>query len=312
MLPVPADPQSRALQQTSMLTDMTDLLAGRLAASSIAMYRRDIAAYQAYCREQNLPELDALSLASWRDHLAAETVMSPNTINRMLSAVKRLVKEAAERRLLSTAIRVEFADVAGVKLKALKSRLKKHARTRITPQEMRAICEAPDTTTLVGLRDRALLATLASSGLRASELTSLTYGQIKRSGRGYYLEIIGKSDIEARKAHLSVEAHAAILAWQNAQPVLSPCIFTSFSTRAATPNVACISEVAVWTIVKRYAAICNLQHIKPHDFRRFVGTQLAAQDIRKAQKALGHASIEVMARHYVLDELEIGLTDHLY
>ncbi|MEO6891143.1 MAG: tyrosine-type recombinase/integrase [Ktedonobacteraceae bacterium] len=86
----------------------------------------------------------------------------------------------------------------------------------------------------------------------------------------------------------------------------------SFSTRAAIPNVACISEVAVWNIVKRYAAMCDLQHIKPHDFRRFVGTQLAAQDIRKAHKALGHTSIEVTARHYVLDELERGLTDHLY
>ena len=61
-----------------------------------------------------------------------------------------------------------------------------------------------------------------------------------------------------------------------------------------------ISEVTVWNIVK------------PHDFRRFVGTQLAAKDIRKAQKALGHKSIEVTARHYVLDELEVGLTDHLY
>ncbi len=67
----------------------------------------------------------------------------------------------------------------------------------------------------------------------------------------------------------------------------------------------------MWNIIKRYAAMCDLQHINPHDFRRFVGTQLAAQDIRKAQKALGHASIEVTAKHYVLDELEIGLTDPL-
>jgi integrase len=52
--------------------------------------------------------------------------------------------------------------------------------------------------------------------------------------------------------------------------------------------------------------------VKPHDFRRFVGTQLAAKDIRKAQLALGHKSIEVTARHYVLDELKVGLTDNLY
>jgi len=52
--------------------------------------------------------------------------------------------------------------------------------------------------------------------------------------------------------------------------------------------------------------------VKPHDFRRFVGTQLATRNIRLAQKALGHKSIETTARHYVLDELEVGLTDGLY
>ncbi len=52
--------------------------------------------------------------------------------------------------------------------------------------------------------------------------------------------------------------------------------------------------------------------MKPHDFRRFVGTQLARKDIRMAQKALGHKRLETTVRHYVLDELEPGLTDDLY
>lgn len=58
--------------------------------------------------------------------------------------------------------------------------------------------------------------------------------------------------------------------------------------------------------------LLGLSHIKPHDFRRFVGTQSARKDIRQAQKALGHKRIDTTARHYVLDELETGLTDHLY
>ncbi len=52
--------------------------------------------------------------------------------------------------------------------------------------------------------------------------------------------------------------------------------------------------------------------MKPHDFRRFVGTQLAKDDIRKAQKALGHKDIRTTAKHYVLDEIEAGLTDDLF
>jgi integrase len=47
-------------------------------------------------------------------------------------------------------------------------------RTPITPEDMRRLCSLPDRSTLSGKRDAALLATLASSGLRVSELASLT------------------------------------------------------------------------------------------------------------------------------------------
>jgi integrase len=70
-----------------------------------------------------------------------------------------------------------------------------------------------------------------------------------------------------------------------------------------------MSAVNVWRTVQHYAALVGLAHIKPHDFRRFVGTQFAKGDIRRAQKALGHKRIDTTARHYVLDELEVGLTD---
>ncbi len=56
----------------------------------------------------------------------------------------------------------------------------------------------------------------------------------------------------------------------------------------------------------------GLTRVKPHDFRRFVGTQFAKRDIRKAQKVLGHKRIDTTAQHYVLDELAEGLPDDLY
>jgi integrase len=73
-----------------------------------------------------------------------------------------------------------------------------------------------------------------------------------------------------------------------------------------------MSEVGVWQTIVKYAERVGLENVKPHDLRRFVGTQLARVDIRKAQKALGHKRIDTTARHYVLDELEVGLTDNLY
>ncbi len=40
-----------------------------------------------------------------------------------------------------------------------------------------------------------------------------------------------------------------------------------------------------------YADQVGLSHVKPHDFRHFVGTQIAERDIRKVQQALGYTSV---------------------
>jgi integrase len=88
-------------------------------------------------------------------------------------------------------------------------------------------------------------------------------------------------------------------------------LFQAMQQASAAP----LSTVNVWCTVQGYADQIGLSHIKPHDFRRFVGTQLAKRDIRKAQKAqkaLGHKHIDTTAQHYVLDEPEEGLTDDLY
>lgn len=289
-----------------------ELLAGQLAPSSIAMYRRDIAAYLAFASGESLPPESPDTLIAWRDQLVRATALSPHTINRMMSAVRRLVKEAAARHVVDQSINLAFAGVSGVKVKALKNRLKANARTRIAPEDMRRICDAPDQSTLVGARDAALLATLASSGIRASEAATLFLGLVEKRGRGFIVRVRGKTDEDYRDAHLSAEAYRLINAWITRRPVYSPYVFTSFATRAAIPSIEPMSETAVWLIVQKYARQCGMEHIKPHDFRRFIGTQLAAKDIRKAQKALGHKNIETTARHYVLDDLEIGLTDNLY
>jgi len=287
------------------------LLAGQLAPKSIAIYARDV---RAYLRFATTPAaaLDAATLARWRAHLAANTSLSPHTINRMLAAVKRLMKEAAIQGHLDQEVAKAFTQIGGVKVAALKERTKPTARTRITPGQMRQLCDAPDPTTLKGLRDQALLATLASSALRVDELATLTIGQIVAVGSGYLVRVRGKNDTEHRDAPLSREAHALIIQWLALRPVGSDAIFTSFGGRGGRASAAPMSAVSVWRTVQHYADLVGLAHIKPHDFRRFVGTQLTKGDIRRAQKALGHKRIDTTARHYVLDELEVGLTDALY
>lgn len=66
--------------------DMKQLLARQLSPSSIAMYRRDVAAYQTHATETGQESLDEQTLARWRDSLAFTSSMSPNTINRKIAA----------------------------------------------------------------------------------------------------------------------------------------------------------------------------------------------------------------------------------
>jgi integrase len=286
-----------------------DLLAGQLAPSSIEKYRQDFAAFAAFAGgEGHTPQ----ALARWRAHLAESTTYSPHTINRMLAAVKRVMKEAAAQGYIGHDQAAAFARVEGVKPRALRDRLKQHSRTRIAPSDMRRLCEAPDRASLLGARDAALLATLASSGLRCDEAATLTVGQIEKRGKGYIVAVQGKTDTVPRDAPLSAEAHSLILEWLDKRPIMTTHIFTSFAGRGDRANDRPMSGTSVWRTVQRYAGAVGLAHIKPHDFRRFVGTQLAARDIRKAQKALGHKNINTTAAHYVLDELESGLTDGLY
>ncbi len=287
------------------------ILAGQIAPSSIAMYKRDFKAYLEFSGTIDIALFPA-TLARWRAHLAKETEKSPNTINRMISAVKRLIRELAVQGYLPFETANEFESISGVKVVALKDRTKAKARVRIEPEQMRETCEQPDLTTLAGIRDSAILATLAGSGLRVSELVSLKQEHIRKKGRGFVVVVRGKNDVEYREAPLSIESHHSIRSWLTIRSEPSEFIFTAFDGKGDRLTARPLSAVAIWTIVRKYSIQSDLQDVKPHDFRRFVGTQLAKKDIRMAQKALGHKRLETTARHYVLDELEAGITDDLY
>lgn len=72
-----------------------------------------------------------------------------------------------------------FDSVHGVKVAAMKDKLKDHARTKIHPADIHQVCDAP-ADTLVGKMHRALLLTMASSGTRISEIVTLKPMQIEK------------------------------------------------------------------------------------------------------------------------------------
>jgi integrase len=128
--------------------------------------------------------------------------------------------------------------------------------------------------------------------------------------------VIGKNEAAYTDTTLSAEAYDAIQAWLSARPVESDYIFTRFEGRSKSDenraSALPLSRKSIWQIIKQHAEEAGLDHVKTHDLRRFVGTQLAKVDIRKAQKVLRHKRIETTATHYVLDDIEVGITNSLY
>ena len=173
---------------------------------------------------------------------------------------------------------------------------------------MQQLCSMPDTSTLVGLRDRALLLTLATSGVRASECGGLLVDRIYHKEGGYIIQVMGKKDVEYRDANLSPLAYTAIQTWLSARGIASPYVFTQFSDFGETPNAHPMTARAIWEAVKTYATSIGLDYISPHSFRRYLAQNLAPIDLNMARISLGHASVATTQR-YLLNQLTVGVTD---
>lgn len=298
--------------------DVSALLTGLKSARTVEAYKTHWKRYLAFSQHTG-PLADADTLISWRQHLVQETQDALNTINLRIESVKGVFRELADRRQIAREIWWAINDVKTLKDNLLIERRSPNARVRIEPEEMRGLIEIPVVRLgdPIGARNRALLLVLATSGMRVSEIVSIKVKDIQRSKGNYFVgNIMGKGASESRVAPLSSEAHVAIESWLHVRPTRSDWLFTSIAFDMGSGNMLFspnhITRSAAYHIVKNIGAQFGMPHIKPHDFRRFVGTQLARTDIRQAQLVLGHKNIGTTAKHYVLDEVPLGTTEGLF
>lgn len=171
----------------------------------------------------------------------------------------------------------------------------------ITPEELNRLLDAPDTATLRGLRDKAILETLFSTGLRVSELCSLPR-EINLESDEY--SIRGKGE-KVRVVFLSDEAKRSIKNYLNKRNDLDDALFVQVSEikekksdsknknkklDEATP----LTPRSVQRIVKHYAIKAGIsKKVTPHVVRHMFATDLLSNgaDLRSVQMLLGHANI---------------------
>lgn len=292
-----------------------EALAGRHTTRTTEEYTWDAIVYLRFCHFDADHALKPATLRAWRAYMVDETTLSPNTINRRLIAIKTLVKASAIVGAIKHTLAYEFSLVERVQIAPLRERLKPHTRVLLTPEQVRALCQAPDPTTLVGLRDRALLITLASSGIRIHEAATLKRHDIVPLGPGWSLSVLGKGQDTTRQAPLSKEAYVWTQRWLKARDhlVQSEWVFTALDYGGKHAVGHPLSRNSLIQRVKEYTAQVGLGHISAHHLRRFVGSTVAkTHGLRQGQKALGHKVMKTFEAYYLLDDMEPGLTDELF
>jgi integrase/recombinase XerD len=162
--------------------------------------------------------------------------------------------------------------------------------------EVDKLLKMPDTRTSMGLRDKALLDVLYSTGLRVSEVVGLRIGDI--DFQAGCIRCTGKGNKErlvpvGRKAIASVEQYI-----REARPVL----LRSKKKRPETPlqqifinrQGGPIGRVGIWKILAAYGRATGLRKkLTPHKLRHSFATHLleGGADLRSVQLMLGHADI---------------------
>jgi integrase/recombinase XerD len=131
-----------------------------------------------------IADLDAPMVAAFLDHLEHDRGNRPRTRNARLAAVHSLFRYAALRH-------PEHADVIARVLAIPPKRHDKALLTWLTEPELAALLAAPDRRTWTGRRDHAMLLLAAQTGLRVSELTGLTTGDV-HLGTGAHISCLGK------------------------------------------------------------------------------------------------------------------------
>jgi integrase/recombinase XerD len=265
-------------------------------------------------------------VAAWLDHLRAERGLAANTLVAYERDLRVLAAFAGERGVDVLELAPgDLADFAG----ALRARgLKARSQARhvfsirgffgfavreglverdptenvraprafralpryLSPAQVEALLQAPDTQTPVGLRDRAILEVLYATGLRASELTGLALdgldlelGVVRVFGKG------GKERLVplGREARRWVGRYHAEARSRCAGERSSNLVF--LSQRGGR-----LSAMGLWGLVRRHAVTAGIERVlTPHVLRHSFATHLLERgaDLRALQAMLGHADI---------------------
>jgi integrase/recombinase XerD len=267
---------------------LKSLAARGYAPRTVETYRPHLAGFVDWAQQHGLErvtDVDLGVLRAWQQDLAGQT----SRYGRPLSVQTQAQKLGTAKSLFAFLVRrgVLLADPArDLELPRLKPRALPYGLP--TPAEMARLLEVPDTTTPWGLRDRAVLELLYSTGLRHAELRRLRIWDVDL-GDGTVTVVRGKGQKD-RVVPLGRVACRWVGRYLTAvRPLWAGASDTLFLTSGGKPlHVSNLNE-----LVKACARTAGVvRRVTVHTFRHACATHMlrAGADIRHLQKLLGHRS----------------------
>jgi len=189
-----------------------------------------------------------------------------------------------------------FADRDIVSLPPEKIKLPKRKKERkihfLNLEQIQRLLNAPDTSTPIGLRDKAILETLFSTGVRVAELVSLNREQIKikKDTKDLEISIIGKGNYP-RTIYFSERAVYWLKKYLETRTDKERALFINYGGKKPLTR---LSSRSVERIIKKYTILAGLPlYTTPHVIRHSFATDLLIKgvDLRTVQEFLGHKNI---------------------
>lgn len=252
-----------------------------LATNTLESYGRDLRQYSEYL-EADSGTLDAVSrstVVAYLLHLQGQGKATA-TIARRLAALKAFYQFLLRER------RINQDPTANLESPKLEKRLPKV----LTVREVERLLAQPDPAQPAGMRDRAMLELLYATGIRVSELVSLSVvdvnlemGYIRCSGKGAKERIVPLGSLAIQSCAEYLERARMRLVKHDEEKAL----FVNHHGHRLTRQ-------GFWKIVKKYADDAKIEkEITPHTLRHSFATHLLENgaDLRSVQEMLGHADI---------------------
>ncbi|HOI56154.1 MAG TPA: site-specific tyrosine recombinase XerD [Phycisphaerae bacterium] len=264
-----------------------------LSPNTILAYRSDLAKFGRFLGDDHLEHPDRVTSDDVVGFLAAEKNdgQAITSISRSLVAIKMLFRFLVMESRLSR-------DITAV----LDSpRIWHTLPDLLNKAEVERLLGAPQESERMGLRDRAILATMYATGTRASEVVALKIEDVNFEYR--YVRCFGKGSKERIVPMAERDLQVLRRYLEDERPRLAHGKVTSYTFLTKSGNR--LSRESIWRVVKKYARRVGLSaRVSPHTLRHSFATHLLAggADLRSVQEMLGHVDIATTQIYTHIDQ----------